>query len=65
LNNKNNNYECKFTLSHENNIGSILLLKEKNLLISSGLDGTKFWNMNDNYSLIKSIPDANSCSRNN
>ena len=62
--NYENEYRCILKLEHKNNIGSILLLEDKNLLISSGLDGTKFWN-NNNYLLIKSIENANSCSRNN
>ena len=37
------NYINILTLNHLDLIYSILLLKDKNILISSGLDGTKFW----------------------
>ena len=38
-----NNYINILTLNHLDLIYSILLLKDKNILISSGIDGTKFW----------------------
>ncbi len=47
----NNGYENITTLCHSDRINSILLLEDKNLLISSGLDGTNFWNIN-NYEKI-------------
>jgi len=47
----NNNYQCITVLRHDDEIYSILLLEDKNILISSGLDGTKFWNLN-NYENI-------------
>ena len=37
------NYINILTLNHLDLIYSILLLKDKNILISSGIDGTKFW----------------------
>ena len=40
----NNKYENITTLVHSNNVSSILLLEDKKILISSGLDGTYFWN---------------------
>ena len=45
-------------LTHSNYVWSILYLEDKNILISSGLDGTKFWNLNkneNNYDNIKCI----------
>jgi hypothetical protein len=47
----NNGYENITILCHSDRINSILLLEDKNLLISSGLDGTNFWNIN-NYEKI-------------
>ena len=38
-------------LTHSVQIYSILLIEDKNLLISSGLDGSKLWDLN-NYKLI-------------
>ncbi len=55
--NKNNEYKCIKILMHDNIIASILLLEDKNILISSGLDGTKFWNLN-NYKNILYIKDS-------
>ena len=46
--NSNNNYHIIKTLIH-NYVWSILFLEDKNILISSGFDGTKFWNLNKNY----------------
>ena len=37
------NYINILTLNHLDLIYSILLIKDKNILISSGIDGTKFW----------------------
>ena len=54
----NNVYFCVKNLSHSKSIESILFLEDKNILISSGLDGTKFWNLNKyetNYNNIKCI----------
>ena len=42
----NNNYQCIKILTHNDCVTSILLLEDKNILISSGNDGTKFWNLN-------------------
>ena len=41
----NNEYQLISTLEHSNVINSILLLNDKNILVSSGMDGTKFWNL--------------------
>ena len=48
----NNNYQCVTILRHDNEINSILLLDDKNMLISSGFDGTKFWNLNNYENII-------------
>ena len=42
----NNIYNNIIILSFFNKICSILYLNDKNILISSGYDGTKFWNLN-------------------
>ena len=47
----NNNYQINTILNHSDWIFSILLLKDKNILISVGHDGIKFWNSN-NFELI-------------
>ena len=59
--NINNNYQSISTLKHSNEISSILLLEDKNILVSSGLDGTKLWNINnyENLSIIKAIGNGN------
>ena len=49
---KNNNYQLILTLNNLESVKSLLLIESKNKLISSGLDGTKIWNLN-NYELIK------------
>ena len=46
--NNNNNYENIKILTHSNMVKSILYLEDKNILISCGIDGTKFWNLNKN-----------------
>ena len=43
----NNKYQSISILKHSNEISSILLLEDKNILISSSLDGTKIWNFNN------------------
>ena len=53
-NNNNINYQLITTLSHSNVIYSILLLEDKSILISSGIDGIKFWNFN-NFNNIKNL----------
>ena len=56
--NNNNNYENIKTLTHSASVRTILFLEDKNILISSGLDGTKFWNLNKNeinYNYINCI----------
>ena len=50
----NNKYESFKTLNHSDKICSLLLLEDKNILISSGYDGTKLWDLN-NYNNIKCI----------
>ena len=53
----NNEYQLICKLIHSDFVYSILLLEDKNLLISSGYEGTKFWNTN-NYQCINYIDDA-------
>ena len=52
---ENNNYENIQILKHSDWINSLLLLEDKNILISSGLDVTKLWNYNkiNNINLLK------------
>ena len=47
----NNNYQNSTILVHNDEVKSLLLLKDKNILISSGWDGTYFWNIY-NFELI-------------
>ncbi len=56
----NNNYENIKILNHSNYIYSLLLLEDKNILISSGLDGTKLWDYNEinNINLIKEFQET-------
>ena len=42
----NNNYQNIITLTDEGAIHSILLLEDKNILISCRKNGVKFWNLN-------------------
>ena len=44
----NNNYQLLTTLIQSNCIMTILLLEDKNILVSSGERGTKFWKIYDN-----------------
>ena len=57
---ENNNYENIKILKHSNWIYSLLLLEDKNILISSGVDGTKLWNYNEinNINLIKEFKET-------
>ena len=41
-----NKHQCITMMTHSKSINSVLLLKDKNILITSGEDGTKFWNFN-------------------
>ena len=41
-----NKHQCITMMTHSKSINSILLLKDNNILITSGNDGTKFWNFN-------------------
>ena len=61
--NKDNKFNCIQILKHSKWISSILLLNDKNLLISSGKDGTKFWNL-INYKCINHIQETY-CENNN
>ena len=51
---KNNNFQCIISLKHSQNIFSLLDINKKNILISSGYDGTYFWDKIE-YKLIKKI----------
>ena len=42
-----NNYQNSLILTNYDKVWSILLLEDKNILISGGKDGTKFWNLNN------------------
>ena len=44
-------YRNIITLNNSESVNSILLLEDKNILVSTGREGTKFWNLN-NYKLI-------------
>ena len=57
---ENNNYENIKILKHSDWINSLLLLEDKNILISSGVDGTKLWNYNEinNINLIKEFKET-------
>ena len=61
--NNYDNYQCIKILTHNDCVYSILLLEDKNILISCGLDGTKFWNLN-NYECIIYNKEAICCNRN-
>ena len=54
---RNNTYLNIKILYHSSFIQSILLLEDKNILISSGADGTKFWDINNNYKQIMYFAD--------
>ena len=58
--NNNNNYDNIKILNHSKHVNSILLLEDKNILISSGEDGTKFWDLNEinNINCIKYFEDT-------
>ncbi len=62
-NDNKTNFELIKTLSHVNWIFSILLVENKKILISSGSDGTKFWNY-ENYQLIKEITEVQCSGKN-
>ena len=57
---ENNNYENIKILKHSDKITSLLLLEDKNFLISSGSDGTKLWNYNEinDINLIKEFKET-------
>ena len=50
-----NCFENIKTLTHSDYIGSLLYLEDKNILISSGGDGTKFWNLKKNETDFNNI----------
>ena len=56
--NNNNEYQCIKIFTHNDFVTSILLLEDKNILISSGNDGTKFWDLN-NYEEIDYLNEVN------
>ena len=51
----NNNYQLLTTLIQSNYIIIILLLKDKNILVSSGEGGTEFWKICENILNIDCI----------
>ena len=51
-------YQNNTIIYNHHSIRSIYTLEDKNILIASGFDGTKFWNLN-NFNMIFSINDAN------
>ena len=55
-----NNYENIKILKHSEYINSLLLLEDKNILISSGVDDTKLWNYNEinNINLIEEFKET-------
>ena len=53
----NNKHQCITELNHLNDIRSILLCEDKNLLISSGENSTKFWNL-VNYECLATITEG-------
>ena len=53
---KNNKFENENILLNPKQVNSILLLEDKNLLVSSGTGGTLFFNLT-NYELIKDMED--------
>ena len=57
---ENNNYENIQILKHSDEINSLLLLEDKNILISSGVNWTKLWNYNEinNINLIKEFKET-------
>ena len=57
---ENNNYKNIKILKHSSWIYSLLLLEDKNILISCGWDGTKLWNYIEinNINLIKEFTET-------
>ncbi len=53
----NNKHQCLTKLDHSGRVNSILLCEDKNLLISSGEKGTKFWSLT-NYECLATIVDG-------
>ncbi len=51
----NDNYDNIQSLTHSNWVESILYLEDKGVLISSGKDGTKFWDLKKNETNFKNI----------
>ena len=54
----NKKYQIQTILNVSDWVGSILILEDKNILITSGYDGTKFWNIN-NFELIINFSNIN------
>ena len=54
---KNKEYQLITSLNHSNSIKSFLLIEDKNILITSGVDGTFLWNLN-NYNFIYFLKDV-------
>ena len=55
-----NNHQCKTIILNKDRIRSLLLIEGKNILISSGYEGTKFWNLN-NINCYYYIEEATCC----
>ena len=53
----NDKYQLKITLFNNRFICSLLLIKDKNILLTLGVEGIKFWN-NNNYNFIVIIKEA-------
>ena len=53
----NNKHQCLTKLNHLDDVRSILLCEDKNILISSGEKGTKFWSLT-NYECLNTIVDG-------
>ena len=53
----NDKHQCITELNHLNKVRSILLCEDKNLLISSGENSTKFWNLT-NYECLANITEG-------
>ena len=45
-------------LYHSDKVIALLLLEDQNILVSSGYDGTRFWDINNNYTEITYFKDA-------
>ena len=61
--NDNNKYKCIKTLKNSDIIYSIILLEDKNLLISCGDNGTNFWDISNDYYLLSHLKNSGCNSR--